>query len=49
MTVMRIAAGEVMVRIDETVDGIVRMAAAMIEAAAASASLLAAEAPSTTP
>ena len=48
VTVMRIAAGEAMVRIDETVDGIVRTAAAMIEAAAASASASAAEAPSTT-
>ena len=37
VTVMRIAAGEAMARIDETADGIVRMAAAMIEAAAPSA------------
>ncbi len=47
VTVVRIAAGEAMARIDETVDGIVRMAAAMIEAAAASAGGQAAEAPST--
>ena len=44
VTVMRIAAGEAMAQIDEAVDGIVRMAAAMIGAEAASAS---AEAPST--
>ena len=44
VTVMRIAASELTRRIDETVDGIVRMAVAMIDAAAAAAS---AEAPST--
>ncbi len=43
-TVMRIAAGEAMARIDETIDGIVRMAAAMLVAEAAPAAL---EAPST--
>jgi very-short-patch-repair endonuclease len=46
VTVMRIAAGEAMARIDETADGIVRMAAAMIEADAPSAALRAATAPS---
>ena len=45
VTVMRIAASEAMVRIDETADGIVRMAAAMIEANTPST----ADAPSTAP
>ncbi|MGD1037465.1 MAG: DUF559 domain-containing protein [Roseiarcus sp.] len=47
VTVMRIAAGEAMARIDETADGILRMAAAMIEADVPTAALRAATAPST--
>ncbi len=48
VTVIRIPASELTRGIDETVDAIVRMAAAMIESAAGSATLRAAEAPSTT-